>query len=331
MRSSKVRLEQIAEPENLREAFVRAARGKVGREAVLHFRTRIDAELSELRQEIVAEQVALGRFSAFTIHEPKERRIHAPAFRERVLHHALIGPVEADFEHWLIDDCYACRRDKGRELALRRAEQFARRFDYSLKLDVRKYFDSIPHDRLLCELERRFRDKRVVALWRRIVETYATAPGRGLPIGALTSQHLANFYLAPLDRFVKETLRIKGYLRYMDDLVCFGDRDCLRRANRAIEQFLSESLGLELNPARSLQPLTRGVGFLGYRIFPEGSVLKRASRQRFLRRWAWIERKLDTGPLDEAEAQRRVCAMAAFVKVARRDPLLHHLFGGAHA
>jgi len=71
----------------------------------------------------------------------------------------------------------------------------------------------------LRELSRRIRDQRVFEIWRQIIEAYATAPERGLPIGALTSQHLANFYLAPLDRFVKETLRVPGYVRYMDDMV----------------------------------------------------------------------------------------------------------------
>ena len=244
-----------------------------------------------------------------------------------MLHHALIGPVEADFERWLIDDSYACRRGKGRELALRRAEQFARRFPWSLKLDVRRYFDSIPHAVLLAEFGRRFRDKRVLALWERIVETYATAPGQGLPIGALTSQHLANFYLARLDRFVKEELRIKGYLRYMDDMVLFGGRDELRVARGAMEDYLRDELGLTLNYSQSLQPVGRGVGFLGYRVFPDQSSLLRKSRQRFLKRWSWVECQLEAGDMDEWEAQRRVCAMVAFIQVAQRERLLHQSFG----
>jgi len=327
MRSSKIRLEQIAAPENLRESFLRAARGKTGREAVRSFRTRLPEELAALRAEILDGRVELGRFSSFIIHEPKERRIHAPRFRERVLHHALIGPVEVDFERWLIDGCYACRRGKGRELALRRAEHFARRHPWALKLDVRKYFDSIPHDRLMGEMERRFRDQRVVALWRRIVEAYATAPGRGLPIGALTSQHLANFYLAKLDRLVKEQLCIKGYLRYMDDLLLFGQRQALGKARTAIECFLEQELGLALNRSQSLQPVRRGVACLGYRVYPQGSELLRSSRRRFLKRWAWVERQLNRGELEESEAQRRVCAMVAFAKVAKKESSLNFLFG----
>jgi hypothetical protein len=327
MKSCRVRLEEIASPDNLREAFLRAARGKSHRGDVIAFRANLDAELAALSQEILAGAVRVGEFTAFTIHEPKERRIHAPCFRERVLHHALVGPCEADFERWHIADTYACRRGRGREAALRRAEHYAARHGWFLKLDVERYFDSIPHATLLADVARRFRDARVVALWRRIVEAYAAAPGRGLPIGALTSQHLANLFLARIDRHARETLRVPGYARYMDDMALWGEHAELKQARREIERVLRDELGLRLKPTWHLQPTARGMDFLGYRVFPHGSQLARASRRRFLRRWAWIERARERGAIEEAAAQRRVLALAAFVRVARRERVLARLFG----
>lgn len=286
MTSSKLRLEQIADPDNLREAFLRAAKGKSARPEVVAFRAALDHELLTLRHELLEGTVALGTFSTFTIFEPKERRIHAPCFRERVLHHALVGLCERDFERWLIDDSFACRRGKGREVALRRAERFARRHAWFLKLDVRKYFDSIPHAVLRAEIRRCFRDERVVQLWERIVCAYETAPGRGLPIGALTSQHLANFFLNPVDRLVRETLRAPGYARYMDDMAVWADdKSSLVVARDAIADALA-ALGLTLKSNWHLQPTWHGMDFLGYRVFPGGSRLARASRRRFLRRLA---------------------------------------------
>ena len=326
MKSCKVRLEQIAAPENLREAFLRAARGKAHSAEVIAFRARLDTELAALREELLAGTVEVGRFTAFTIFEPKERRIHAPCFRERVLHHALVGRCEADFERWLIDDSYACRRGKGREAALRRAEHYAARHEWFLKLDVAKYFDSIPHAVLLAAVERRFRDRRVVALWRRIVEAYETAPGRGLPIGALTSQHLANFYLGTMDRLAKERLRVAGYVRYMDDMALWGEREQLREARRAMDAGLAE-LGLKLKGNWHLQPTARGMDFLGYRVGPRGSRLNRRSRRRFLRRWRGIEAARETGGIGEVQAQRRVVALAAFVRAARGETILQRVFG----
>ena len=328
MKSSKIRLEQIAHPDNLREAFLRAARGKGHRAEVIAFRENLGAELAALSAEILSGTVAVGQFNAFTIHEPKERRIHAPCFRERVLHHALLAQCEPDFERGLVADTFACRKGKGREAALRRAEHHAARHQWFLKLDVAKYFDSIPHAPLLAAVARRFRDARVVALWTRIVTAYETSPGRGLPIGALTSQHLANFYLGSIDRLVKETLRVPGYARYMDDMALWGERAEVKAAFVAVRLHLAEQLGLTLKANWHLQPVARGMDFLGYRVFPCGSRLNRASRRRFLRRWGWCERALATGRICDTVAQRRVLALTAFVRVARRETLLVRLFSG---
>jgi len=322
-------LEQIAVPDNLREGFLRASLGKTHKADVIAFRANLEAELSAMHDEILSGASAVGRFTAFTIWEPKQRRIHAPCFRERVLHHALVGACEMDFERWLIDDTYACRRGKGREAALRRAEGYARRHRWFLKWDVAKYFDSIPHAVLLAAIRQRFYDTRVAELWVRIVSAYETAPGRGLPIGALTSQHLANFYLGSVDRLAKETLRLPGYVRYMDDMAAWADdKGSLLAAKQTIEQYLRTALGLELKANWQLQPTRSGMDFLGYRVRPTGSSLNRSSRRRFVRRWRWIEAALATGGIEERVAQRRVMAMAAFARAAQSDGLLHNLFSG---
>lgn len=328
MRSSRVTLEKVADPENLREAFLRAAKGKADRPDVVAFRANLDEELLSLHGEILNGVVRVGECAAFTIYEPKERRIHAPVFRERVLHHALVGPSEADFERWSIFDSFACRRGKGREAALRRAERFARRHEWFLKLDVAKYFDSISHEALIDLLKPRIRDARVLALWVRIVGAYQTAPGRGLPIGALTSQHLANFYLGGVDRAVKEGLEIPGYARYMDDMALWSDsRKQLREARATIESHLAIKLHLRLNPHWHLQPTGRGMDFLGYRVFPHGSRLNRASRRSFRRRWRAFEKAFGEGHISESELQRRVLALTAFVRVARHETILRQCFG----
>ena len=90
-------------------------------------------------------------------------------------------------------------------------------------LDIRKYFDSVSHEHLLAVLTRKFKDAGLLAWFERILARHETEAGRGLPIGSLTSQHFANFYLGVLDRFVKEVLRRQFYVRYMDDFAVWGD------------------------------------------------------------------------------------------------------------
>ena len=174
---------------------------------------RLDENLAGLARDLAEGTYTVGPYHQFTIFDPKERLITAPCFRDRVLHHALTLVCEPVFERFLIADTFACRRGKGREAAVERAKQFARRYPWFLKLDIRKYFNSIDHEILLGLLARKFKDRRLLDLFGRIIASYEVAPGRGVPIGSLTSQHFANFYLGWLDRFVKEGLRAGGYVQ----------------------------------------------------------------------------------------------------------------------
>jgi retron-type reverse transcriptase len=216
-------LAAIADPGNLRLAFWKASKGKRAKADCRAFQESLDTNLGALRAELLAGQVRVGNYHYFTIHDPKERTICAAQFRERVLHHALMNVCEPVLERAAVFDSYACRRGKGQLAAVRRAESYARRYGWFLKLDVRKYFDSVDHTVLRRLLRQKFKDAVVLALFDQVLASYQTAPGSGLPIGNLTSQHFANFYLAPLDRFIKEHLRRGAYVRYMDDFVVWGE------------------------------------------------------------------------------------------------------------
>jgi RNA-directed DNA polymerase len=242
-------MEAIADPDNLRLAFWRAARGKAAKAEVRQFRAGLNGELARMGSGLLSGDYPVGRFTQFTVWDPKERRIHAAAFPERVLHHALMNVCEPWFERLLISDTYACRRGMGQWAAVRRAERYAAASRFFLKLDVCKYFDSIVHDRLLAGLERHFKDPLLLHWFRRIVLSHETSPGRGLPIGSLTSQHFANFYLGALDRFVKEGLGRRRYVRYMDDSVVWGASGGeLKPVLQALGTFLEVELGLQLKP-----------------------------------------------------------------------------------
>ncbi len=223
MKRSGVRLVDVADWHNLARAFHLAARGKRGRPDVETFRAGLDQELARLRAAILDGTVEVGRSRRFTIRDPKPRVIHAPVFEERVLHHALMAQMGPVLDRMLIADTFACRERKGTLAAIRRAQQHLRRQPWYAQIDIRSYFASIDHAILLGQIERRFKDRGLLALVERIVRSHEDSPGKGLPIGALTSQHFANGYLAEVDRLLLEACRVRGYVRYMDDLIWWDE------------------------------------------------------------------------------------------------------------
>lgn len=308
--------ERILERENLRRAFLRAVCGKRAHPEARRYAANLEANLFRMREQLAAENIPLGRFRQFVIHDPKERIITAPCFEERVLHHAIMNICEPAFDRWLIDDTFACRTGKGREAAVLRAAMFARRCPVFLKLDIRKYFDSVSHDLLLSRLSRRFKDDSLLRLFERIVRCFRGDGRCGLPIGSLTSQHFANFYLGWFDRFVKETLRVRGYVRYMDDMVLWGDDlQAQKQVLGECETFLSQELHLELKPP-FLNRTVHGMDFLGCRVFPTHRTLSRRSRRRFRDKLRQLEREFQAGELTERELQGRAEAAIAFARGA---------------
>ena len=222
---------------------------------------------------------------------------------------------EPHFERFLIADTFACRCGKGRIAALHRALKFSGRYAYAVKLDMRKYFRSISHDILLERLRCRFKDRRLLELFRRIVHSHGEIAGRGLPIGSLTSQHFANFYLGWFDRFVKEELRVRAYLRYMDDCVLWSD-DKKRLAGWVDEcsGFLLTQLYLEPKTRSPIAVVRHGMDLLGCRVYPDHLKLNRRSRRRFRRKLLDLASEHSRGELSSVEYQKRLTSLLAFTR-----------------
>lgn len=298
----------VADHENLLLAFWKASRGKRSRPDQMAYAGNLERNIDVLRVGLLCGDYPVGDYNKFIVHEPKERVICAAAFRERVLHHALMNVCELYFEKWLIHDTYACRKGKGQLAAVERARDFARQHEWFLKCDIRKYFDSIPHEGLKRMLRRKFKDERIVKWFERIIATYETEPGRGLPIGNLTSQHLANLYLDPLDRF-----QSVDYLRYMDDFVFYSDsKAVLKSILGALPAFLG-TLGLSLKEGAFINRTAHGMDFLGMRVWPWRIGASRASLRRYRRKMAMCERMYQKGFIDEGILQSRATALTAFL------------------
>lgn len=309
--------QKIANYENLCLAFWKARKGKDAKAEVQRFRESMHEEISALRNGLLSGSVMVGEYHYFEIFEPKKRQICAAAFRERVLHHAIINICGPYFERFLIFDTYACRKGKGTHKAVERAQFYSPRGTWYMKLDIAQYFHSIDHGILMKLLERMFKDKQLLDLFKKIIASYHIIPGKGVPIGNLTSQYFANYYLGFLDYFIKQKLRMKQYVKYMDDFVLWSNskqelRDCLRE----ITKFLSESLSLIVRDVMSINYTSNGMNFLGYRIFPHDILLARRSRSRFIKKYCNYERKYVSGIWSEDVLARHVETLVAFTRHA---------------
>ena len=129
---------RVADPDNLRLAAWKAAKGKRHAQEVMAWSARTDEHLSALREQVLSGQVAVGNYRYFKVFEPKERQICASAFGEQVLHHALMNVCHEHFERAQVFDSYASRKGKGTYAALERAKHYTNQHGWYLKLDVRK-------------------------------------------------------------------------------------------------------------------------------------------------------------------------------------------------
>lgn len=319
-------LEAVTEPENLRMAFWKARKGKSHASEVEEYRKELDINLIKLRKQLMIGAVEVGDYRYFKVFEPKERQICASAFREQVLHHALMNVCHEHFERVQIFDSYACRKGKGTYAAIERAKVYTRQHDWFLKLDVRKFFETVHHQVLKRQLGRMFRDQALLGIFGKIIDSYDAHPERGLPIGNLTSQYFANHYLSELDHFIKEQLKIKAYVRYMDDMVLWhDDKEVLKLALSDIRAYISNELEGELKP-EVLNRSAHGLPFLGYRIFPHNVRLTQQSKQRFIRKINVADDYLESEHWDQATYQRHVLPLLAFVQHADTKGFRQKLF-----
>ena len=298
--------DRVASFPNLLLAARKAVRGKRGREDVREFLFRLEPALLGLLDQLRAGSWKPGAYRLFTVLEPKPRDIAAVPLPDRVVHHALLNLLEPVVDAESIEQSYACRAGKGMHAAVERARELARRHPYFLKADVRKYYDSVDHAVLKGMLARLVADRRVLDLFFRIVDHQpeGAVPGKGIPIGNLTSQHFANLYLGPLDRALSGPADSESgrYLRYMDDFLLFGrTKEELHRARAEAARVLGDELCLTLKePGTFVAPVSVGVPFLGLRIFPGTVRLGRGALRRFSRGWRTRLADLRSGRLPEA-------------------------------
>jgi retron-type reverse transcriptase len=297
----------VADFGNLALAYRKAAKGKKKRDDIARFSMHWESNLLSLRNNLLDGSFQPGGYKIFTVHEKKTRTIMAAPFIDRIVHHAVCNVVSPVLERSMVPNTCANRPGKGTKAGLELYSRFSLRYRYVLKCDIRQYFPSIDRDILFASLGVKVHDPRLLRLIADILNVAPLTeaecdwfPGdtlltplerrRGLPIGNMTSQVWANWYLNGLDHYVMDYCGFGAYIRYVDDFVIFSDcKKSLNALKQDITRYL-ERLRLRIHPEKSRVYRTcDGVPFLGFRNFRGFRTLLKGNIRRFKRR---IRRKI---------------------------------------
>lgn len=291
--------ENIISLNNLFSAWYEFLRGKSRKPEVMEFSRNIEDNLFRLYYNLKEEKYQHGAYKSFFVFDPKKRHIHKAPVVDRVLHHAIVRVIEPIFDPRFVFDSYSCRVGKGVHIALERLHKFGWRLSrnntktvWALKCDVKNFFGSVDHEILKKLLARQVYDERALKLLAIVIDSFSTAPSKGLPLGNLTSQLFANIYLNDLDQFVKMTLRAKYYIRYCDDFIILdNNKEVLINYITKIDEFLRSDLKLEFHPRKvSVGKFHQGIDFLGFICYPHFQILRTKTKQRMLRK---LEERFD--------------------------------------
>lgn len=265
--------EEIFSFENLYQAYLYTRNGKRDKSSVIRYSLNALENINYTKLRLQDKSYNIGEYYEFTVKYPKERIIRAPPFCDRVVQRCLCAQVLTPvIERQLIFDTYACRIGKGAHAGLNRMEYFFRNHyqkygqeGWVIKGDISKYFYSIDHEILKKNLKPIVQDYDV---WWLIEKILDSTKGYGVPLGNQSSQWFANFYLSKFDHFVKEKLKVKHYIRYMDDWVAIvKTKSDAKLILDSMIDFLDKELNLKTNKKTQILPLKNGVDFLGFHMY----------------------------------------------------------------
>ena len=285
--------EEIIGLENLLESWKEFLKRKRKRKDVQEFSLSLMDNIVQLHQDLTNHTYNHSPYQAFRINDPKPRQIHKSIVRDRLLHHAIHRTLYPFFDRTFIGDSFSCRIGRGTHKALNQFRQFGYKVSknntqtcWILKCDIRKFFENINHEILLSILKKYISDPNIIWLLEKVIKSFSSVSGRGLPLGNLTSQLFVNIYMNEFDQWIKHHMKAKHYIRYADDFVILShDKPGLEELLPKAGDFLSETLKLDVHPDKVfIKTLASGVDFLGWVHFSDHRVLRTTTKRRMFKR-----------------------------------------------
>jgi retron-type reverse transcriptase len=267
--------EKITHIDNLRDAYRKTSAGKRTTQGFLEFKEFADVNLRQIQEQLLDKSWTQGPYRQFIVYEPKPRLISALDFSDRIVQHAVVNIIGPIFDRGLLPYTFACRKGMGTHAGVKHIQSLLRKTEatHFLKTDYSKFFPSVNLTILHDMIQRKIKCKATNEL----IECMLPASGYGLPIGGLISQLFANVYASSVDRRIHFVLGAKYWARYMDDIVILSsDKSKLKKWFDDIEEFSQKKLELKMSKWQ-ISSTTRGINFLGYRIWPKHKLLRKDS------------------------------------------------------
>jgi len=292
--------------EKLMEAHWRAKLNKPYKREILMFQIDLESNISNIYTNIKNKTYRVGKYKEFIIKIPKERLIKSLPYADRIIHQWYVEEFIKPFiVPRFINDSYACITNRGTHNAADKIQKYMRIMKrkygkyYIVKCDIKKYFYSIDKEILYKIMKRYISDKDLLFLTYNLIFD-EEGEEKGIPIGNYTSQYFANIYLNELDYYIKENLKVKFYVRYMDDFVILlPTKQEAKYIFEKINCFLKENLELELNSKSRYYASEMGTDFCGYRIFETHRLLRVRSKKRMKMQIKNWHKKAAKGSMNE--------------------------------
>ena len=274
----------------LLEAHQKTKKGKRFKKQVIEFEMDLETNLLKIGRELINNTYQFSKYFEFTIYEPKERKIKTLDYRDRVVQTWYVENfLKPYFLPQFIEDSYACIEGKGTHKAVDKMQSYIKKANkkykevWVLKCDISKFFFNINREILFKLIKKKIKDKDFLEFTKKII--FYDNEKVGIPIGNYTSQFFANIYMNELDKYIKEELKIKYLIRYMDDFVLLlKNKKEARETLKNIENFLEEKLELKLNSKTAYFKQKQGINFCGFRIWKTHRLLREQSKKKMKRK-----------------------------------------------
>lgn len=306
--------EKICTIENIQLAHKHAKRGKTKYAEVQYVDNNLEACLLKIQEILLTETFNTSKYRIFSkIDNGKERIIYAlPYFPDRIIHHCIMQVIEPIWVSTLIRDTYASIKNRGVHDGVRRIQEALKNnpkdTKYCLKLDITKYYPSISHELLKLVIRKKIKDPKLLKVLDNIIDSV----DKGIPIGNYISQFFGNLFLSDIDHFAKESLRVKYYYRYCDDIVILAKTSKeLHNIRKVLNVKIQECL-LILKANWQVFPTNiNGIDFLGYRFFGTHTLLRDRIAEKFKQKAIYF-RKNKVDPKVQRSSMMSYCGWMQF-------------------